>query len=443
MESSGAKCDLVGQEPGAPCPLAVVHSKFEDAHISWHQAKDSYFDPAVFRANLNACIQALRNVTFALQTKKSQIPDFDAWYARWQERMKADAVLKWLGDARTQVVHQGDLETRSVARVFVIASYLEPPCLEKDVPPHLAPEEIARSVSLGEFPDFVRQNGFLRVERRWIADDLPEFELLDALGYAYGFLSGLVDEAHDRLGISGEIQCGARSQPHDENVQPRHQSVLPGRPRCMLTSQGRFVVHLKLQTGELVEIRNVRKAVIGPGHDFSSVISRYGLSNGDVQHEREGVSPLRGLTITYMNLAKRMLNKDGYLVPVAALLLPDHTLEIIQLQIEERGDKYLVWERVAERVRQNGATGVIAVGEAWTAPFDPDDPNRYAGDAPDPHEVISVHAASSDGEILSFVCEFTRREDQISFGPVEEESGGFVGILQPILRVWGAETDGQ
>jgi hypothetical protein len=37
--------------------------------------------------------------------------------------MKADVIMKWIRDARTTVVHCGDLETESQAVVRLIATY--------------------------------------------------------------------------------------------------------------------------------------------------------------------------------------------------------------------------------------------------------------------------------------------------------------------------------
>ena len=51
----------------------------EEAHRLWHRAAESYEDPEEFRMQLNALIQALRNVTFVLQKEKLKIQDFDRW----------------------------------------------------------------------------------------------------------------------------------------------------------------------------------------------------------------------------------------------------------------------------------------------------------------------------------------------------------------------------
>ena len=51
----------------AECPLAQSDDKFYEAHYFIGRMMDDYHDPAAFRYNLNAFLQALRSVTFVLQ----------------------------------------------------------------------------------------------------------------------------------------------------------------------------------------------------------------------------------------------------------------------------------------------------------------------------------------------------------------------------------------
>ena len=86
----------------------------EDAHRLWHHALESYFDPEAFRVALQNCIQTLRTVTWLLQNNKRHIPNFDAWYSAWQDKMRADNVMRWLVNSRNKIEKQGDLGTHSM-----------------------------------------------------------------------------------------------------------------------------------------------------------------------------------------------------------------------------------------------------------------------------------------------------------------------------------------
>lgn len=109
------------------CNVVQSHKRILEAHRLWHQAFNCYFDPEGFRTNINATIQALRNVTFALQNEKHKIPDFGTWYAEWQTRLKDDPMMRWLCDARTEIVHKihyGIIILCSMLRNCVTASYI-------------------------------------------------------------------------------------------------------------------------------------------------------------------------------------------------------------------------------------------------------------------------------------------------------------------------------
>src|SRR5438876_9406959 len=96
----------------AECPIPMTHRRLAAAHLLWHQALQHYHDSDAFLANLNSTIEALRNVTFVLQ-KEQTVPDFVAWYGKWQAALKKNAAARWLQGARTKVVHQGELESQS------------------------------------------------------------------------------------------------------------------------------------------------------------------------------------------------------------------------------------------------------------------------------------------------------------------------------------------
>ena len=96
------------------CSLLGVHNRLNEVHKFWHDMLLGYQNPENFRISLNAAIQALRNVTFLLQSNKSTISDFDEWYEKYRDVMKSDEILKWLHQARNIIVKQEDLELHSV-----------------------------------------------------------------------------------------------------------------------------------------------------------------------------------------------------------------------------------------------------------------------------------------------------------------------------------------
>lgn len=168
------------------CPIPKTHRRLVEAHLLWHQALTQYQDPEAFRANLNAAIQALRNVTFILQSEKHEFSNFDDWYEPWQERLKANPILKWLKDARNTIVKQGELETNSTA-VVKLVTWRDHVLAELSVPPDMAPSLIIRNVPVVELvknihiPPGDLKNAALVIERRWTVSDLESWEILEAL----------------------------------------------------------------------------------------------------------------------------------------------------------------------------------------------------------------------------------------------------------------------
>jgi hypothetical protein len=187
------------------CPLPKTHRRFIEAHLLWHQTLDQYQQPELFQANLNATIQALRNITFILQSEKHSFNQFEDWYGPWQERMRADPVLMWLKDARNSVVKQGDLETTSTAIVRLV-TWRDDVLIEFSIPPGAPSSLIFRNLPLLELvnnthlPPSDLKSAVIVIERRWSAPGLNGREILEALAQAYGLLSDVVLDAHITLG---------------------------------------------------------------------------------------------------------------------------------------------------------------------------------------------------------------------------------------------------
>src|SRR6266511_4093755 len=163
------------REKRPPCPLANTHRRLQDLHRLWHQTLESYSDPDGFRVNLNAAIEAARNVTFMLQSEKAAIPEFDRWYASEQEALRSDELMTWLRDARNTVVKQADLETTSTA-VALVHDNLDFARWKMTVPPVVPTEAIAMALVKSAPPE-VRQMlpyFIVSVERTWMATSLQD-----------------------------------------------------------------------------------------------------------------------------------------------------------------------------------------------------------------------------------------------------------------------------
>lgn len=385
---------------------------------------DTYNDPEGFRANLNSTIEALRNVTFMLQKEKRAVPDFDTWYDEWRDKMGADSAMTWLCQARTIVVHTSDLETQSTAHA-TIHTNLSLARISLEVP-LLLPFAAACELIASTLPEPFASNKsdlVLSIERRWVAKQLPEWELLDVLGHAYGVLSTILKEAHERAGFSFETRdC------HGDGC------TIPvdGRLPCMITTAESRTVRTALADGAVLVPRQ-REIQIKPQHTKKAV-KRYGLEKFKVPLT-VGADPFQ-LAESLMLIAKQMLQKDKYHVRIMFLRTPNQWT-IRQIDARDRTEKYALMRTLANEIRKLQVDALIEISESWMSSIEEMKSGRLPAEAHDKKEALLVTVATSDGKCRQHVTMFTRNIlGQIKLGKTEVVSSTPC-YLAPILEVWG------
>jgi hypothetical protein len=88
-----------------PLPMTAAE-KFNEAAYFYSQMIATVNNTRTFPFNLSAFLSALRSTTFYLQVQYGNDERFAGWYAKAQEIMKGDPVLKTLKDFRTEAIHQ-------------------------------------------------------------------------------------------------------------------------------------------------------------------------------------------------------------------------------------------------------------------------------------------------------------------------------------------------
>jgi len=397
-----------------------------DAFSLWVQTKAHYFHPERFRLNLNNCIQALRNVTFVLQKAGSLLPGFAEWYDCWQERMRADPLLKWLVEARNVIVKQGDLKTHSTVRLAVVDSWFDPPTLELEGPPFILSENFARFVAKHTPTDSALDVGLLRAERRWVDSRLPDHELLNVLVHCFAFLSGLLFDAHEQL-----------IRPADANLcdwygrQVKFQRKLPP---CMLAQEWDRTIWVDLKTGEFLTPRVV---VAERAREDVETLARHYPSLPAFAEKLRTAKTLEEEADVLFEQAKNILLADGYHLPMAFLGYADGPKQLVMMRLDDRPAKHLISRRLAADIEKTGACSVIFICEMWTAKWDETQPYRHAGDVPDREEVLSVIALSKAGHQVVHDVEFTRDVDaRIVLRKECTTKGEFINFLQPLYDLW-------
>lgn len=419
------------ENPSKKLSLNAI-ARLKESYLHWNRMAESYEHPEEFRIYLNACIQSLRNVTFVLQKQKSEISNFDQWYESWQNALKADPIMAWCVSARNKIVKEGDLKTHSIARASYVASYLESPQNDFVVDPFMPTDKIALQIANTKLPEKLKHEGFLRVERRWIAEDLQSYELLEALAYTFAVLAQLVMDADSQKGPS----FSTKAEPGENYIDVGFKTLGIDHtllPPCMSTFADYRTVWIKLSTmdvhhltSRIVKYKKIPK---------KTIIERYGEL--DLPTEAiEGKSKIEKMAIYFLEQAKKMLEVDGQLYPMASMLDGKNRLFVIPLEFPSHEDKYQIWHKLAEEVKKFNVEIVFTVAEAWMSKFDPKHPKRRAEESPDRLEAIQLDVISKNQGDFSFCVPFSREDNHIKYSdnlPIDTVSSNF---LMPIKRIW-------
>jgi hypothetical protein len=413
------------------CPLPNAHNRLRHAHEHWHQVLTAYAEPEAFCFVLNAALAAFRSVTFVLQKEKRTIPGFDGWYTDWQAQMRADPVLRWLATARNHVLKEGDLATHSTARVSIAVDWAEAPVTEFRVSPLASPEEIAQSVDLSDLPDHLRRAGVLMVDRRWVADDLPEHELVEALAHCYGVYATILCEAHERCGVRMQTFGG------EDHKGVHHRSEhIGGRLPCMVMGRDSRTAQLHLGRGEFVWLdrtsRRVTRDEMEGEAQFVAAARRYGMTDGPplVDAGKDILEDAR----FWHEQAQQILTVDKKHDSMSVLFRGDLPLEIHRAEPEDQQTKLVIMQDLANQVEALGVTGLIRTAEVWEArmlPADHPDAELRAGERADRGEALVTIAATSDGRTRVYSTRFSRVDGEIVLEPTTSENGPFAPSSSP------------
>lgn len=420
----------LGVDPS--CPIPNTHRRLKEAHQLWHQTAERYQDPGGFRVNLNATIQALRNITFVLQKEKNSIPNFKSWYGEWRRRMGEDDVLRWLVEARNKIVKEGDLETYSMARATIM-TWEDHRIAEVTVPPLMPTEAIALLIAerdMKGLPDEVRRTAVLEVERRWVAADLRDWELLEALAHSYGHLSILVGDAHRQCKF--EFRTCEMRGPHGVVIPDTH---LLGRLPCMVANKEMRSVRLKLSGKEF--LGGMMLPVKVAEEEGRKAYERYDPMHEDLPKWSKK-DDIFEIAEWFASRAKKVLAQDKYHSGMVVLQMRDGGLEFMSVNPGDQSENYLMMRQVADQVERTGAKGLIHICESWVAsPEESVARGLRVSEAPNRREALTVTVAAEDGRVKTFITLFSRSDDgEIHLEQTVEVEPGTPYFLEPVRKVW-------
>ncbi|MCH7719981.1 MAG: hypothetical protein IH988_03185 [Planctomycetes bacterium] len=191
------------------CPIPATHDKYEEAKYFLSRVVEHYHHPWEFQFNLNAFIQAYRNITFMLQSEPVKPKGFAPWYGQKQEEMRANPLLRNLVEARNVVVKKSSLTAKSGAQSGLFRNYTMKLAIVHDIPvfmPTTEALERAKEHSIGLFVDEAHSaiGEQIGVERIWIVEEIGESEVVSHCLEATNYMGYLIEEVHTLAGIAAE-----------------------------------------------------------------------------------------------------------------------------------------------------------------------------------------------------------------------------------------------
>ncbi|HGF4939400.1 TPA: hypothetical protein ACF4E7_001628 [Vibrio parahaemolyticus] len=314
------------------------------AHLLNACAK-TYFDPELFRLNLNQFLQTSRTVTFIIQKNKREIVDYDGWYptnvvTKWQ----GDPLMTWAKNSRNTIEKQGDLEMYSSAKATLLFSYIEEQDIDITTREELLGIGIKKLVRLAQkkLPSGVSDAAVIKSERRWVANTLKEYELLHALTLVYSRMYDCCKSLGEHVG------------------NPIGQDIITPTSFDSIREEVRHVTYLKLKN-------------FSQGKLSHSLVSCDSKSIPDAVKERirsfgsmQAVNSTEELVDFCSRMAEATFLADGYHIPI--LMFFDSNYKVIDLlstRFDDQADKYIFWRFAADRAQVLNANGFVWISELW------------------------------------------------------------------------------
>ena len=405
-----------------------------DLHEDIHRAIENYLDVNEFRRWLNSAIQNSRGVTWLIQKRKSKWPDFEDWYGEWQEDARINSVLAWGVTARNRVVKEEDLQTYSEARVSLYGDRLKEAEEVWHVPPETTVEMIVTGLTRASKERPTTRSGMIRVQRRWVDDQLPDHELVAALREMYRAVASIVSRAHKAGGVDVCDVPPFKRRCVTAEIQPH--------PRCLPHGDPLPSLMYNLATGDLskyhFEVVERDDAIVELGK--KRYRPRTEFTRDPIAHALER-----------LDLSKEFLEKDGYASPSLALFRRQE-VRFHSLVFTEGEPREL---KVAAAVEAEGAwpfDGAVYSSETWVglpgtrgSLFDLDPAEMLDSNSelfnPDPDardEALFVIALCADGRSRELLQPFARTTKGIVYSPLQTDDSGenIPDLLSPLGQRW-------
>lgn len=410
--------------------LKTAFNRLDELHRAFHNAISGYHNQNDFRAAINSAIQSSRNITFALQSQKNNLNNFDNWYIKWQDLMKEDEILKKLVTARNIIVKEKDLELYSTG-IARIKGWIDFNRLEFKFNPTLDTRKVAQDIYNLYFryalkEDLSKDRLIFEFQRKWIYDSIPNTELIDIIAYSYNFFSDMLFDASQFFGLENleNIKCNYCEKERNKE----------GNLKCMVMTNNEKSLYYTLDS--LYTFTDKSTSINFSDKNSEKAKKRY----WDLLNSKRIIDLTEDLFLdiypfnmmkTYAQVALSCLKKDKHLYPMYFLFDKDGKNPPIHISpiFNTQQEKILAIDKVCDKIIKNKSYAVFISTEAWLYNI-----KKRKGIPP------THNNHKNTRECVSFSCIFPNKLKIINI-PFKRTLFGTIRYLQPTVESFSTKEE--
>lgn len=185
--------------------------KLDEANYFLARMFENYHSPFEFQFNLNAFIQAIRNVTFMLQSEEDKPAGFAAWYEETQKELRGNQQLRKFVAARNIIVKQSSLTHKSHVWSGLFRGRKLKLAIQQEIHPLTETTAIFDEtkgfgmIFLDEEHSAIGEQ--LGIERTWIVQELGDSEVCTVCLEAFNEMAKVVSGALSLFGQDIDLQA--------------------------------------------------------------------------------------------------------------------------------------------------------------------------------------------------------------------------------------------
>lgn len=346
--------------------------RLKDLSLLLNNCEKTYFEPELFRMNANQFLQTSRTVTFLIQKNKKSIPLFESWYRDTVVNpWSSDTVMTWAKDSRNKIEKQGDIDYFSTLRATLIISYFH----REDI--SVISKEDRESIwfNINKLMNFVKpkmtdeafDNSVIRVERKWVANSLPVWELLQAFSYIYTQQYNVCNSLQNILELEMDADI---PDPVEMDLGVR---------------KSRQVEYVSLKDGAVKRL-NYFQIERDPEFELDD-----GSSLKDLAIARRDNGTVEGALRFHKELTQLIFERQGLYFP--SIFMYDENGECIYnggMGFVDQASKHMFWRLLGEQIISLSPAVVVWSLESWIRDYNNKDPKLHFKDREIIGERLSV-----------------------------------------------------